>query len=237
MTRTVHVISIVILLILLFVSVLGQNPFARYIIGKYYKYSVQNAQSLRSPVDGEIYRVHLAHTNPILAANLMAFLHKNVIEIMRYLRSKYIRGGLGGRYPGRKRVISNILMRYNPDNLIENSPRDPLGDTSYTIDKGGGLLALCLREKDPTRSGQYNVHGPDILMFVILHELSHIGIDENGHPPFFWSVFKMLLLESHNSGVYTGPDYAIAPTNYCGLTVNYSPLYDTHIPPPEAYVI
>jgi hypothetical protein len=139
----------------------------------------------------------------------------------------------------RAHVAKLLLERYDRDKLAESSPRNPEGDTSFTLWKGR-LLALCLREKDPAASGDpetYDVHDMETLWFVTVHELAHIGIDNVGHPPEFWSAFKHLLLESEEAGLAPPggwPDYELFPVPYCGLTVDYNPLFDATTPLPPA---
>ena len=145
---------------------------------------------------------------------------------MRHLRDKYLRGPLAGRAPpARAQAVRRLLARYNPDNLAENSPRDPEGDTSYTVDKGG-VLALCLRE----RAGSDALHDLETLTFVTFHELAHIAIEEVDHPPRFWQAFKFLLAEGAEAGLLAGVDYGRRPVKYCGLAVDYNPLYDPALP-------
>jgi len=120
-------------------------------------------------------------------------------------------------------AIDKLLNRYNPDNLIENSPKDKQ-DTSYTLNKGS-TIAFCLREKDSTTQ----LHDLNTLIFVAIHELAHIAIDDNDHPPKFWKMFKFLLEEAELGGIYKSKDYKKNPVHYCGMEVNYNPIYDSNV--------
>jgi len=194
----------------------------RTVIDRLDRFTVERTTALRSTVDGLQYRVHPTHASPQKAADLLAAINARLVVVMRRLRAKYARDPeMAARFPARARATARILRRYNPDNLVENSPLDPSGDTSYTVDKGT-LLALCLRARDKTDG----FHDMDLLTFVALHELSHIAIEEIDHPPGFWKAFKFILEESVQAGVYTPEDYRGRPITYCGLVVDYQPLFD-----------
>ena len=148
-------------------------------------------------------------------------------------RERLPRRRCGAARPERRDAVARLLARYNPDNLAENSPKDPSGDTSYTIDKGA-IVAICLRERDPAASGDpaaYDIHDLDTLTFVTLHEMAHIAIEDVDHPKRFWSAFRFLLEEAEEGGVYRSPDFAAAPRYYCGVTIDYNPRYDSGTAP------
>lgn len=195
------------------------------------KFTLGRTRGVPSRVDGLTYRVHLAHADPQYAADTMAFLNRQATDLMRVLRKRYLRSPAGAACPRRREATVRLLRRYNPDNLAENSPRDPEGDTSYTIDKGL-VVALCLREKNPEDFGNPNshdFHDRNTLTFVLLHELTHIAIEAKDHPPVFWEAFRFILQEAADAGIYTPEDYAVYPRNYCGMDLNYNPLYESSI--------
>ena len=211
--------------------------------GKNYKETVNNnylnkATPIVSTVDGKEYKVHQNLDNPQSAANILAIINETIIELLTYIKYKYIAGL--SRQPlntnsftnsftnsstnPRVIAIQKILDRYNPDNLIENSPLDTNGDTSYTMDKGS-IIAFCLRDKKKTHS----LHNLPMLLFVAIHELAHVAIDANDHPPDFWSTFKWLLLEAEEAGIYQSPNFANTPYDYCGMNVDYNPRFDNSV--------
>lgn len=197
------------------------------------RFSLDWTQEVHSGVDGLSYRVHGVHKDPSQAADTMAKLNRRAVELMRHLRRKYLRGPAREMFPARAHATERLLNLYNPDNLAENSPRDPEGDTSYTIDKGA-ILALCLREKNPARSGDsaaHDIHDLETLTFVTLHELTHIAIEDVDHPPRFWRAFKFILEDAMEAGLIRGIDYGRHPTVYCGMDIDYNPLYDASLTP------
>lgn len=194
------------------------------------RFTLGRAEAVRSGLDGQRYRVHLGHADAGGAADTMAELNRRATALMRRLRARYLRGGAAAS-PGRAEAARRLLKLYNPDNLAENSPRDPGGDTSYTIDKGA-VLALCLRRKGagggPPGAG-HGLHDMETLTFVTLHELTHIAIRDVDHPKAFWVAFKFILEEARAARILRGVDYGRRPAVYCGMDIDYSPLFDRDV--------
>lgn len=119
-------------------------------------------------------------------------------------------------------IVKKILQNYDPDRIFETNPRFSGGATSYTVAKGQTTY-FCLRNKDDPDQ----LVDEDILFFVMLHEISHIG-NYNGmhHTTQFWEVFKFILHLAHKHGFYIPVNYNKYPIMYCGLLINYQPLYD-----------
>jgi hypothetical protein len=181
--------------------------------------------------DGNSYKVH-NFADADKAADSLAEINSHIVKLISHLKYKYI----GGGYQNNKNnqniqnndniqivdSVNKILNRYNPDNLVENSPKDKQ-DTSYTLNKGS-TIAFCLREKKDS-----SLHDINTLLFVGIHELAHIGIDDNEHPPKFWKMFKFLLQEAEEAGIYKSQNYNQLPVHYCGMDINYNPIYDNTI--------
>jgi hypothetical protein len=83
----------------------------------------------------------------------------------------------------------------------------------------GEELSLCIREKDTEVFIDNN-----IVIFVAIHELSHIMTPESGHTPLFWDNMKYLLEKASVSGIYHPQDYSQNPVNYCGMDINSTPM-------------
>jgi hypothetical protein len=187
-------------------------------------FSLRNTRLLTSDVDGYAYKVHPAHGG-YEAADALAQINARVVELLRSLRQRYIRDPRGKAYPQRVAATQRLLGLYNPDNLAENSPQDPTGDTSYTIDKGA-IVALCLRTKD----GKSTLHEMNTLMFVALHELTHVAVEVYDHPTEFWQAFRWIIAEAELAGIYEVQDFGKHNVIFCGTNIDYQPLYDSGLP-------
>lgn len=179
-----------------------------------------------SSVDGQNYRVHESYVGSQDAANKLARLNGRVVELLRYLRAKYVRGPAGDENPARRDAVTRMLARYNQDNLAENSPQDPSGDTAYSVNKGA-IVAICLRD----RTTPDKLHDIELLTFVTIHEMTHIAIDITDHPPEFWRTFRFLLEAAEEAKIFISPRYADKPVNYCGKLVDFSPRWDPNLTP------
>jgi hypothetical protein len=82
------------------------------------------------------------------------------------------------------------------------------GDKSYTINKK--KIYLCLKDEN----GEY--YDMNMLIYVAIHELSHVLCDEIGHTPKFHQIFQKNLEKAIQLGIYD-PSKPIIQ-NYCGHT-------------------
>ena len=123
--------------------------------------------------------------------------------------------------------IKQLLQRYDADDIHEISPLNKRGVTSYTENKK--TLILCLRKKEIDANGENELHDINTMMFVVIHELSHMMNDIWGHKMDFWVLFKFMLENAIEAGIYQPVNYAKYPIVYCGLKLTYNPLYDTSL--------
>ena len=112
--------------------------------------------------------------------------------------------------------VKRLYENYNPENISEGTSEH--GYTSYTINKGERII-VCIREKDTMKFSDENA-----VMYVVIHELTHMAITEIGHTPLFWDKFKWFLEEAVQIGIYKKVDYAKNPVNYCGIQLTTSVL-------------
>lgn len=138
------------------------------------------------------------------AADLIAHIRERLMTIVNHLKQAY---------PGDERV-ERIKNNFKPDNISEGI--DTPGTTSYSINKGEQII-LCLR----TNNKLVDIN---TMMFVVLHELSHIATVSIGHTDEFWSNFRWILEESINIGMYTKQDFDKNSVEYCGMSITSSPL-------------
>lgn len=192
----------------------------KYIAKKLDTFSIKNTSYIPSNIDGLSYYVHNQHNDMQDAADMFAEINQITTDIIKYIYNKY-KDSLNTK---RKNVARLLMSRYNVNNLIENSPLNIKKDTSYTINKGD-IIAICIRS-----SKEYNqIHEFDTITFVVLHEITHISITAYDHPEEFWEVFKFILLEAEEAGLYISPDFEKYTKEYCGIKINYNPRYDDAI--------
>jgi hypothetical protein len=98
--------------------------------------------------------------------------------------------------------------------IFENPPTSDY--TSYSVNKGEEL-AFCLRSK---KNG--NLHNINLLMYVALHELAHVGCHEIGHTQLFKEIFEFYTKEAIKIGIYKYDDYDSNPVEYCGMVLSSS---------------
>jgi hypothetical protein len=112
--------------------------------------------------------------------------------------------------------IQKLKEDFNPDHITENIPGSIY--VAYSVNKGEEL-SICIRENDKEKFIDDNT-----ILFVAIHELSHIMTPENGHTPLFWDNMKYLLEKASSSGIYMPQDYSQSPVKYCGMDINSSPM-------------
>jgi len=149
---------------------------------------------------------------------------------VRNLDDKQEAAEILGRTHERLKKACKLLARNHPNDprvqrLNNRFPNTTLAEadgsgnhTSYSINKGEKIV-LCLRAKD----GSNRFVDENLLLFVALHELSHIMTKSVGHTPEFWSNFKFVLENCQRAGLYRCIDFSKTPMPYCGITVTNSP--------------
>ena len=112
--------------------------------------------------------------------------------------------------------IKQLKESFNPEYITENIPGSIY--VAYSVNKGEEL-SLCIREKDTEKFIDDNT-----IIFVAIHELSHIMTPETGHTPLFWDNMKYLLEHASSQGIYMPVDYSQSPVEYCGMDINSTPM-------------
>ena len=114
-----------------------------------------------------------------------------------------------------KRFVSRILQVRSGDIHLNVDHSD--GDTSDTVDKQ--KIYMCVAQDN-------EVHDSDLLTFVLLHELTHVGSSEHNHEGLFWQQFHFLCDLAcnydcgcnHGAGFdYCTVDFKHNAADYCGM--------------------
>lgn len=117
-----------------------------------------------------------------------------------------------------RKGIDRLKKRYIPHNLSETEEGSKY--TSYSVNKGE-KIALCIRKK----SNNQVFEDDNTIMFVAIHELSHIMTESIGHPKEFWDNMAFLLEKANELNIYEPVNYNENNTEYCGMEITTTP-YD-----------
>ena len=167
--------------------------------------------SVTSTVDGRSYKVRDL-SDKQNAANLMATVRMKIATLCDILEKKY------PDKPQVKMIVTNF--KNDPNRFLEATP--DAAHTSYSVNKGE-QIHLCLRQ----REGDNETLVPEnVMMFVALHELSHVCTESIGHGPDFWNNFGWVLKEAEANNIYKYTDFQSHPVSYCGVSITDSPRYD-----------
>jgi hypothetical protein len=167
-------------------------------------------QYIQSSFDNNFYLVQ-SLPNSSIAANILAKIKFNLNLLLTHLLSNIN----SFRFSHYSSYILNISNKFHNVVFSENSITSEY--TSYSINKGEELK-FCLRSKKT----KILYKDFNLLMFVAIHELSHIACPEYNHTPLFWKIFKFLLFESEIIGIYKKIDFSLYPRNYCGIVISNS---------------
>lgn len=148
---------------------------------------------------------------------ILELCNARLIILFNHLNDKYILQNPTSKY---SHNIKNLFDKFQFVNLQEINGNS---GTAYTIDKK--YIYICLRER-VTPNKIYNINS---VMFVLLHEITHLTNDTWDHTPDFWILFKFYLQEAIECGVYIPIDYSVHNEVYCKSSITYSPLYDDSI--------
>ena len=114
------------------------------------------------------------------------------------------------------KYIRNIIKKRNDIEVME-VPLDTK-NTSFTLNKN--KLVFCLKSRGSRGWGDY--HDINLIMYVVLHEISHIACPEDGHTRLFAKIFNYIAQKGVEYGVYEKIDFASNPKVYCGMELNTS---------------
>jgi len=145
-----------------------------------------------------------------LAADKLAIVNDKLNFLVKYLKEKY----------PEKECVKILLKNYNPQKLSETLPTSEY--TAYSENKGE-KLAFCL---DTEKDNKGKLIDDNTLMYVALHELSHVASKSIGHTDEFWSNFKFFIIEAEKINIYEPINYKKKPARYCGINITDNPYYD-----------
>lgn len=164
---------------------------------------------VESYYDGQEYLVQNS-----IHKNESAILLSKLLERMKFIRD-YLRENVE-KYPEFKEYIN--LLSYNfsdfRTHVYEGDGENNL--TSYSVNKGEELV-FCLHSKKTNK-----LHDINLLMYIALHEMSHIACPEIGHTTLFKKIFNFLTKTAVELNLYQRIDFSTNPQEYCGMRLNSS---------------
>lgn len=163
---------------------------------------------VKSHIDNRYYLVQDRKDKQKIADDL-ATIRQNIISVTAYM--------LKNSPQDYKKYIEMINSKLN-DVVIAENIKD-LMYTSYSVNKGEQLI-FCMRSKRKNAMNQK--HDLNLMMYVVLHEISHIACPEYGHTQLFKDIFKYVTESAIKLGVYVPIDFRVSPTEYCGMTITDS---------------
>jgi len=193
-------------------EILGYIVFGVIVVVLVYYY-VESSDAFQlkcivSDVDGNKYCVR-EREKVQAAADLLASVTEKCKKLVNYV---------GEKYPDQDNV-KRLVKGYNPKKVVETLPTSTY--TAYSENKGE-KLAFCLNKKKEDNDNLIDEH---TLMFVAIHELSHVATKSIGHKQEFWDNFKFLLENAKEAGIHNPLNYQKEPREYCGMNINDNPYY------------
>jgi hypothetical protein len=156
------------------------------------------------------------------AANFLAKLRSNIYLLSDYVYDKLQSPNLRStpRYNEFKPYI--LQLRSKIRNVVIKESAENTVYTSYTVNKGEQII-FCIRSKSiASLVSDNNIHDFNLVMYVLLHEISHVACPEFDHTPLFKKIFKFLCEEAIEMGIYTKIDFRREPKEYCGMKIDDS---------------
>lgn len=167
-----------------------------------------NLKCIISDVNGEKYCVR-ERKNMKKASDLIAKTAEKMKTLVSILEKKY----------KKNEVVTRLVKNFNPKKIVEILPTSEY--TAYSENKGQ-KIAFCLNVK---KHDDTNLIDENTLMFVALHEMSHVATESIGHKKEFWDNFKFLIKEASEANLYTIEDYSKNNKEYCSMEIKDNPYF------------
>jgi hypothetical protein len=164
-----------------------------------HNYVNTEVEYVKSNVDARSYLV-LSLPDKQKAADYLAEINQDIQALIKHLMAKY----------PQNEDYQRLYRNFDPDGISEGSPDSSY--TSFSVNKSS--MTICCRNTD------YGFVDKNVLLYVVIHELGHIACKAIGHVPEFWKIFKEILTEAVEIGMYQKEDYKANPVPYCGISIS-----------------
>jgi len=189
------------LIILLLILIIGISIF--------YWYNFRSMTFLKSPIDNNYYMVRDL-SDKYTAIIMLSTIKLNIIRLNNYLIDNK-----DNKYKEYKPYIEQLNNKIQSVTIAES--RESSSSTSYSVNKGDELV-FCLRSKKEWNK----FHNFNTIMYVALHEISHIACPEYGHGPLFKKIFAFMTEVAIELNIYVHVDFNKLPEEYCGIYITES---------------
>lgn len=178
-------------------------------VAMYFKSSKYPMSLTQSTVDKEYYLVRNLPDKQD-AADRLARVREKLLRLRKNLEQTHME----------KPFVAQMIRNFDcsASRFSESTPDAQY--TSYSVNKGEKVF-MCLRQRDAKEA----LVQENIILFVALHEMSHVGTASIGHTPEFWNHFAWVLKQAEQLKIYEYTDFAAHPVEYCGVHITDAPTY------------
>ena len=164
---------------------------------------------VKSDIDNEDYLVRDL-SDKQSAANMLARIKKNIMILTDYLIENK-----DTTFIEFKPYIEQLSRNIKRVKITENDAGNSY--TSYSVNKGEQIV-FCLR----SRKQRDKIHDINLIMYVALHEISHVACPTYGHDELFKKIFAFFTRVAISINLYKYTPFNEQPTEYCGLIISES---------------
>lgn len=140
-------------------------------------------------------------------ANMLAQIRRNIKNLVKHMKE----------HPDKKHDDDIQRLVKKIDHVLITENINDYWYTSYSVNKGEQLV-FCLRSRKNTDQ----IHDANLMMYVVLHEISHIACPEYGHSDKFKDIFKYITETAVQLNIYTPIDFRKNNQEYCGIDITDS---------------
>ena len=178
-------------------------------ISIFYWYNFRSMTFLKSPLDNDYYMVRDL-SDKDTAVIMLSTIKLNIIKLNDYLVNNK-----NDKYKEYMLYIEQLDYKIKSVTIAES--KESSTSTSYSVNKGDELV-FCLRSKKEWNK----FHNFNTIMYVALHEISHIACPEYGHGLLFKKIFVFITQVSIELNIYVQIDFNKNPEEYCGIYITES---------------
>jgi hypothetical protein len=178
-------------------------------VAMYFKSSKYPMSLTQSTIDSEYYLVRNLPDKQD-AADRLARVRAKILRLRKHLEQTHMD----------KPFVSQMINNFDCSSSRFSESTPDAQYTSYSVNKGEKIF-MCLRQ----RNEREELVNENIVLFVALHEMSHVGTASIGHTPEFWNHFAWVLKQAEHLKIYEYTDFAAHPVEYCGVHITDSPTY------------